>query len=92
MLGRPRAVPRNSFRLGDRKFRTTGRAALCDVHRVGALRVTPVLAGIPLVVVVRHAPPPAGGDGMLADMTGSDPKSDLCRYLQIARGALVWKL
>jgi len=54
--------------------------------------VTPVLAGIPLVVVVRHAPPPAGGDGMLADMTGSDPKSDLCRYLQIARGALVWKL
>lgn len=29
---------------------------------------------------------------MLAGMTGSDPKSDLRRYLQAAREALLWKL
>jgi uncharacterized damage-inducible protein DinB len=29
---------------------------------------------------------------MLFRMSGSDPKADLCRYLQIAREALLWKL
>jgi hypothetical protein len=29
---------------------------------------------------------------MLCDMTGSDPKTDLQRYLQAARDALLWKL
>ena len=30
--------------------------------------------------------------GILAGMTGSDPKADLHRYLQAARDALLWKL
>jgi uncharacterized damage-inducible protein DinB len=29
---------------------------------------------------------------ILTDMTGSDPKADLRRYLQVARDALLWKL
>ena len=29
---------------------------------------------------------------MLSSMTGSDPKADLRRYLQVARDALLWKL
>ena len=31
-------------------------------------------------------------DGMLSSMTGSEPKSDLHRYLRAAREALLWKL
>jgi uncharacterized damage-inducible protein DinB len=33
-----------------------------------------------------------GRAGTLSGMTGSDPKADLRRYLQIARDALLWKL
>jgi uncharacterized damage-inducible protein DinB len=41
---------------------------------------------ITLLGVVLSAP------GRLFGMTGSDPKADLRRYLQIARDALLWKL
>lgn len=35
---------------------------------------------------------PSVPDGMLSGMTGSEPKSDLHRYLRTAREALLWKL
>jgi len=34
----------------------------------------------------------SGLDGRLSGVTGSNPKSDLHRYLQVAREALLWKL
>jgi uncharacterized damage-inducible protein DinB len=54
-------------------------------------------SSVSLSITVRScaaAPGAAGeaGDGMLSGMTGSDPKADLHRYLQVAREALLWKL
>ncbi len=34
----------------------------------------------------------SASDGRLSGVTGSNPKSDLHRYLQAAREALLWKL
>jgi Protein of unknown function (DUF664) len=42
--------------------------------------------------VIAGSPLPSVPYGRLPGMTGADPKSDLHRYLQAAREALLWKL